>query len=59
MVQTLPLYSTRLQYSRPGIVLRAANANNDEKYADQDRANADQRHRFVTTADTYSLDLVV
>ena len=59
MVEPLQLSSTRPQYSRPGIVLEAANTNNEQKYGEKDRLSHRQSHRFVAPDNSYSLNLVV
>ncbi len=59
MVEPLPLSSARTQYSRPGIVLRAANSNSNEKYAEKEKSGHEQSHRFVDYDDSYNLNLVV
>jgi len=59
MVELLPLSSARTQYSKPGIVLRAANSNNDQKYAEKEKSGHEQSHRFVDYDDSYSLNLLV
>ena len=59
MVEPLLLSRTHPQYSRPDIILRAANTNNDEKYAEKEKSTQQQSHRFVDRDDSYSLNLVV
>jgi len=59
MVEPLLLSRTPPQYSRPDIILRAANTNNDEEYAEKEKSNQQQGHRFVDQDDSYSLNIVV
>jgi hypothetical protein len=59
MVEPLLLSRTHPQYSRPDIILRAANTNNDEKYAEKEKSTQQQSHRFVDHDDSYSLNIVV
>ena len=59
MVEPLLLSRTTPQYSRPDIILRAANTNNDEKYAEKEKSTQQQRHRFVDQDDSYNLNIVV
>ena len=60
MVEPLLLSRTPPQYSRPDIVLRAANnTNNDEKYAEKEKSTQQQSNRFVDHDDSYSLNLIV
>lgn len=59
MVDSLMQLNDRIPISRHPVVLRTANSNHDERYAEQDKQNRRQENRFVAVSNEHKLNLVV